>query len=106
MPEDDIFIFITQLISEHKVKQGDVIISLIKAKLQQHFLVTEEEANAIWLKYEMQSNEYTLQHPENGEFIESNNSGIDIAIYSQHPYYYFNIDNITSLQSYYRIYLL
>ena len=103
--ENEIMTFITQMLTEHKI-QGEVLIPMIINSVQEEFQLTEKEAREIVGKRLQQDSEFVIQVPEDGEFTESNNPGIDIKIYSQHPLYYFQLNRVNSFESYSRIYTL
>lgn len=57
-------------------------------------------------KWQEQRGTFTLVVPEDNEFMESFNPGIDIHIFPQHPFYHFHVKRVDSYQSFQRIYSL
>ena len=103
--ENDISAFITQLSMEYKLA-GESFIPYGVARIQEEFQLSEKDAKERMAKWIQSKEKVTIQVPEEGEFTESNHPGTDIAIYSQHPLYYFQINRVTSIESYQRIYTL
>lgn len=103
--ENQIDAFISQLVTEQKI-QGEMLIRLVIQQLEEEFLLSEQEAKEIVTKYLQQKDHVIVQVPEEGEITETNNSGIDIHIYSHHPYYECQINRINSLEALERIYTL
>jgi hypothetical protein len=103
--EDKIFSFITQLATEKTLNGENPSIELINA-IQTEFQLSKRESVDIMAEWFRKKGTFTLQAPEEGEFIESYNPGIDIHIYAQHPSYYFHINRIDNYETYTRIYTL
>jgi hypothetical protein len=103
--EDKTFAFLTQL-STKKQLDGEGLIPELISALQDEFTLSKKEAVDLVAKWHEQSATYTVQIPEEGEFIESFNPGIDVHIYAQHPSYYFHINRIDSYETYIRLYTL
>jgi hypothetical protein len=74
--------------------------------LQDEFELTLEEAKTKFGEWTKNRSTFTLQVPEEGEFIESFNPGIDIHIHAQHPAYHIHVNRIDSYATYLRIYTL
>jgi hypothetical protein len=100
--EDKIFTFITQLITDEEEDEPIYIIE----QIQKEFQMTYKEAVAELKEWRNQRGTFTIQVPEEGEFVESYNPGIDIHIYAQHPLYTFHVYRIDSYQTYLRIFTL
>ena len=103
--ESEVATFITQLWTQHKI-QGETLIALIITTIQEEFQVTETEAKEFMTKWLQDKEKFMVQNPEEGEFTETNNAGIDIKLYAQHPFYYVQLQRVNSIHSYYRIYTL
>ena len=103
--EDKTFAFLTQF-STTKMLDGESAISEQISALQNEFQLSKREAIEIVSKWLEQRGTFTVQIPEDGEFIESFNPGIDIHIYAQHPSYYFHVNRIDSQETYVRIFTL
>ena len=100
--EDKIFTFITQTVTE---KEKEIGMEVVEA-IQEEFDLSKQEALDIFAEWIDKSGEFTVQLPEEGEFMESFNPGIDIYIHAQHPSYHFHIHRIDSNETYQRIYTL
>lgn len=104
--EDKIFSFLTQY-ATNKILEGEESpdIQVIR-DLQNEFKISKKEAIEIYAEWYKKRGTFTVQIPEEGEFIESFNPGIDIHIFAQHPSYYFHINRIDSHETYVRIFTL
>jgi len=100
--EDKIFTFITQMVTE---KEKDAGMEIVEA-IQEEFDFSKQEALNVFAQWLDKNGEFTVQLPEEGEFMESFNPGIDIYIYAQHPSYHFHVHRIDSNETYQRIYTL
>jgi hypothetical protein len=103
--ENQTFSFLTQYATS-KMLEGDSQDANIIIALQNEFQLTKKEAVDIYSEWYSKKGAFTLTIPEDGEFIESFNPGIDIHIFSQHPAYYFHVNRIDSYDTYLRIYTL
>jgi len=103
--EDKIFTYLTQY-QTTKMLDGEFATLELINELQDEFQFSKKEAIALVAKWYEQRGTFTVQLPEDGEFSESFNPGIDIHIYGQHPSYYFHINRIDSINTYRRIYSL
>jgi hypothetical protein len=103
--EDNIFSFLTQY-STSKILNGETPDASVINALQSEFQLSKNEATNIFAEWYKKRGTFTLQIPEDGEFIESFNPGIDIHIYAQHPSYYFHINRVDSYETYIRIHTL
>lgn len=99
------FSFLTQYATK-KILQGEANEYEMVLELQKEFQLSKLEAKSIVNKWMDQKGKYTLQTPDDGEFIESYNSGVDIHIYAQHPSYFFHVNNVDSIETLRRIYTL
>jgi hypothetical protein len=103
--EDKIFSFLTQFATS-KMLDGESPDTEVINALQNEFQFTKKEATDYFAEWYKKRGTFTLQLPEDGEFIESFNPGIDIHIFAQHPSYYFHINRIDSYETYLRIFTL
>lgn len=104
--EDKVFTFITQYATKNSLDGEDVNATQLVELLQDEFMFSPKEAKEALSNWLKNRSAFTLQLPEDGEFIESFNPGIDIHIHSQHPSYYFHINRVDSYATYLRIYTL
>lgn len=103
--ESRIFMFITQITTNMALDGENPDMNIITA-IQNEFEISRREAADIFADWYQQRGNYTIQIPEEGEFIESFNPGIDIRIYSKHPIYHIHVTRIDNISSYSRIYTL
>ena len=104
--EDKIFTLMTQYATRKELEGEPVDPRQLIEMLQDEFEFTFEEAKEKFSEWSQNRGTFTLQLPEEGEFIESFNPGIDIHIHAQHPAYHFHIHRIDSQATYLRIYTL
>lgn len=100
--EDKFFSFLTQFTTD-KILEGESIASDILRALRDAFEISEKEATTIIKRWMEQRGTFTIAVPEENEFMESYNPGIDIHIYSQHPFYTFHINRVDSVDTNRRI---
>ena len=100
--EDKYFSFLTQFATEKLVDGETFSVDIVKA-VQLEFEISEKDAKTIVKKWLEQRGSFTIAVPEEREFMESYNPGIDIHIYSQHPFYVFHLNRVDSIESYNRI---
>lgn len=103
--EDKIFSFLTQYATS-KMLDGESPDAQVINALQNEFTISRREASDAFAEWYKKRGTFTLQIPDEGEFIESFNPGIDIHIFAQHPSYYFHINRIDSYETYLRIFTL
>ncbi len=103
--EDKTFSFLTQYATAKALEGESAEYEMIGA-LQNEFQISKANATEIVAKWFDQRGTFTLTLPEEGEFIESFNPGIDIHIYAQHPSYICHVNRIDSYETYLRIYSL
>jgi hypothetical protein len=104
--EDKVFTLMTQYATRKELEGEQVEPRHIVEMLQDEFQYTFEEAKEKFSEWSKNRTTFTLQLPEEGEFIESFNPGIDIHIHAQHPAYHFHIHRVDSRATYFRIYTL
>ena len=103
--EDKYFTFLTQLDTKLSLQGEASVIGMIEG-LETEFLLPRETATQIYTEWLTKRGQFSLEVPEEGEFMKLNNPGIDIHIYEQHPLYYFHINRVDSYETYRRIYTL
>lgn len=103
--EDKYFTFLTQLDTKLSL-QGEVSALGMIEGLETEFLLPRDNATDIYTSWLTKKGQFSLEVPEEGEFMKLNNPGIDIHIYEQHPLYYFHINRIDSYDTYRRLYTL
>jgi hypothetical protein len=103
--EDKTFTFLTQFATS-RLLDGEAATTELITALQDEFKLSKKEAVDLVAKWFEQRGTFTVQIPEEGEFIESFNPGIDIHIYAQHPSYYFHINRVDSYETYIRLFTL
>jgi hypothetical protein len=103
--EDKIFSFLTQYATS-KMLEGESPDTEVINALQNEFKFSRREASDAFAEWYKKRGTFTLQIPDDGEFIESFNPGIDIHIFAQHPSYYFHINRIDSYETYLRVFTL
>ncbi|NDB85126.1 MAG: hypothetical protein EB127_20860, partial [Alphaproteobacteria bacterium] len=97
--EDRIFAFLTQ-IATHEIIAGETREDTWAPRVSEEFQLTLSEARKQVVSWLAQRNEYVLAVPETKDYILNKNPGVDIAIYAQHPMYYFHIYRVESFQVY------
>lgn len=103
--EDKVFSFLTQYATS-KMLEGESPDAEVLSALQNEFQFSRKEATDYFAEWYKKRGTFTLQIPEDSEFIESFNPGIDIHIFAQHPSYYFHVNRIDSYETYLRIFTL
>ena len=103
--EDKTFTFLTQFATS-RLLDGEAATTELITALQDEFKLSKKEAVDLVAKWFEQRGTFTVQIPEDGEFIESFNPGIDVHIYAQHPSYYFHINRVDSYETYIRLFTL
>jgi hypothetical protein len=103
--EDKTFTFLTQYATSKSLDGESPDADVITA-LQSEFQFSKREAIDTYAEWYRKKGMFTLQLPEDGEFIESFNPGIDIHIFAQHPSYYFHVNRIDSYETYLRVFTL
>ena len=102
--EDRVFSFLTQyvtrisLLKEPASQERRTLVD----RVMEEFQIDRDEATKRVTDW-YSRNEVSLAVPETKDFILTNNPGIDIAIFGQHPFYTFHVYRVTSLISLRRI---
>jgi len=103
--EDNVFTFITQLATKKSI-EGEAPDASVLQAIQQEFSFTQQEALDAVADWYKKKGVFTVQVPEEGEFVESYHSGIDIHIHVQEPSYYFHMYRADDEKTYTRIFTL
>ena len=102
--ESNVFQLITQYAMQQRLAGEEINAARVTTMLQEQFQFTPNEAAASFKEWLDKRGAFTLQQPEEGEFIESFHPGIDLHIYDQHPSYYISINRINSEENYRRLF--
>lgn len=100
--ENRIFTFLT-LVSNRRLVQGEAVVGELVGMLEDEFQLDTEEAKTYVAKWFKSKGEYQLVAGDTSTFAEVNNTGIEIAIFSQHPFYSFHLYNVDSTKNLKRI---
>ncbi|NBV77175.1 hypothetical protein EBR66_03370 [bacterium] len=100
--EDRIQTFITQVI-HRKVLRGEGIATNLVDLVADEFQIDMAEARKQVAKKFQAQGAVAIVNPASSEYMHENNSGIDIAIFAQHPFYTFHLYNVNSLENLQRI---
>lgn len=103
--EDKVFSFITQYTTDKALDGEAPDVGMIDA-IQNEFQFSKKEATKAFAEWFQKRGDFTVQIPEEGEFMESFNPGIDIHIYAQHPSYFFHVNRIDNYETYKRVFTL
>jgi hypothetical protein len=100
--EDRIQTFLTQVI-QRKVLRGEGGIRDLVSLVADEFQIGYDEARKQVSSKLQNQGEVTLIVPETREYMRQNNTGIDVSIFAQHPFYTFHLSNVNSLENLRRI---
>ena len=103
--EDKLFSFLTQFTTQ-KIIEGEGALSDMVTALQDEFQLSTDDSRKTVDRWLEQKGTFSVVLPDENEFMESFNPGIDIHIYSQHPFYAFQANRIDSYDAFHRIYTL
>lgn len=103
--ENSIFAFLTQYAESKKLEGTHQSPGMI-AKLQEEFLMSELDATMAIEKWYEKEGALSIAIPEENEFMEYFNPGIDIHIFGAHPSYSFHVHRIDSYVTLERLYSL
>ena len=103
--EDKMFQFITQL-AEKVSMQGDAPKEGWLESIQDEFEISQDEAKSVFGNWLKNRSTFTVQLPEEGEFVDSFHPGVDLHMYADHPLYYIHIHRVDSMLTYRRIHTL
>jgi len=76
---------------------------MLKVKLQKEFQLSDRDAQETIRQWYAQRGTFTLTVPEENEFMKSFNPGIDLDIFSQHPFYSIQVRRLNSYPTFQRI---
>ncbi|NDG27026.1 MAG: hypothetical protein EB120_07620, partial [Proteobacteria bacterium] len=103
--EDKIGTFLTQY-ATRLILQGEGLTTELIRATQAEFALSDEEARAAVARWFENRGAFTVAVPEDGDFIEAYNPGVDLYIFGQHPYYSIHCHRIDSFHTFRRIYSL
>jgi hypothetical protein len=103
--EDTVFTFISQYTSKQYLN-GEMPDDSLIDQLQEQFQITRDKAIEYIDNFREQSATFTVTNPEENEFMESFNPGIDIHIYAKHPIYTVHAHRVDSYDTFQRLYTL
>jgi hypothetical protein len=103
--ENNMFSFLTQL-SESKKLDGMELSADTISKLQDAFQISELDARTVIIQWLERGGTLSVVVPEENEFMEAFNPGIDIHIYGPHPEYTVHVHRIDSYLTLQRLYSL
>jgi hypothetical protein len=94
--------FLTQLL-ERKDIEGANKNEIIQERLAEEFSIPRQDARLAFEQYITKRRQVTAVDPETNTFKPTNNSGIDILIFQQAPYFFFHLYNIDSYKNLQRV---
>lgn len=94
--QDDVYSFLTQVQSRGILKGEGAGPQFIDA-VQTEFQFDREYATKVVRDWLAQSDDVVPAVPEEYDFYQKNNPGIDIAVFAQHPFYSFHLYRVDSL---------
>jgi hypothetical protein len=103
--EDKIGTFLIQY-ATRLILQGEGLTTELIRATQAEFALSDEEARAAVARWFENRGAFTVAVPEDGDFIEAYNPGVDLYIFGQHPYYSIHCHRIDSFHTFQRIYSL
>jgi hypothetical protein len=105
--ESAISSYITQYVTQKGLEGEEAVVSRETVlELQEQFQLSDTQAKSAVKDWLTRDTTFTPTAPEENEFIESFNPGIDIHIYPQHPFYSFHLQRVDSYEAFQRIYTL
>jgi hypothetical protein len=94
--------FLTQLL-ERKDIEGVNKNEIIQERLAEEFSIPREDARTAFEKYITKRRQVTAVDPETNTYKPTNNSGIDVLIFQQAPYFFFHVYNVDSYKNLQRV---
>ena len=85
--------FLTQLL-ERKDIEGANKNEIIQERLAEEFSIPREDARVAFEQYITKRRQITAVDPETNTYKPTNNSGIDVLIFQQAPYFFFHLYNV------------
>ena len=105
--EDKIGTFLTQYTTDKVLKGTSTIYdSEMLRRVMDEFQISQTEATEEIGKWKERKDTPAIVNPDENDFTENYNPGIDIHIYGQHPDYFCHVHEVNSYQSFQRIYSL
>lgn len=103
--EDKIHSFISQYVSRKSVSSSSFLKELSQVVVEEFNMDPKDVKKKIeqWVE---KREDFTTTAPELGEFVETYNPGIDIAIFGAHPFYTIHCYRISSSRTLARLYTL
>jgi hypothetical protein len=103
--ENSIFAFLTQYAESKKLEGTQQSAGMI-TRLQEEFLMSELDATTYIEKWYEKEGILSVKIPEENEFMDASNPGIDIHIFAAHPTYSFHVHRVDSYLTLERLYSL
>jgi len=103
--ENSIFAFLTQYAESKKLEGTQQSAGMI-TRLQEEFLMSELDATMYIEKWYEKEGILSVKIPEENEFMDAFNPGIDIHIFAAHPTYSFHVHRVDSYLTLERLYSL
>lgn len=100
--EDRIQAFITQVMNR-KLAKGEALLANLTELVADEFQLDIEEARRKVAQKLQNQGEVALVVPETRDYRRQYVSGIDIAVFAQHPFYTFHLYNVNSLENLERV---
>ena len=94
--------FLTQLL-ERKDIEGANKNEIIQERLAEEFSIPREDARVAFEQYITKRRQITAVDPETNTYKPTNNSGIDVLIFQQAPYFFFHLYNVDSYKNLQRV---
>lgn len=101
--EGRVFAFLTQYLTR-KDTIGEGLPENIIEQVAKEFKLDDEEAERYVTKWLKSRGKYDAV--DSSEFVEVNNTGIEVSIIAQHPWYHVNLYNVDTLENLRRILML
>ena len=96
------FQFLIRISDLQKIKGATSLPSLVQL-YKEEFDVSDQVAHARVSSFLSESDKYSLVDPQTLDYTQTENPGIDIAIFGKHPHYTFHIYRVDSLVTLHRI---
>ena len=103
--ENSIFAFLTQY-AETKNLEGLEITGDMLVQLQEEFQMSSSDAKIYAEQWGERNGTLSVTVPEENEFMQSFNPGIDIHVYAAHPTYTFHVHRVDSYKTFQRLWSL
>jgi hypothetical protein len=103
--ENSIFAFLTQYV-ESKNLEGLEITGDMLVQLQEEFQMSSSDSKIYAEQWLERNGTLTVTVPEENEFMQFFNPGIDIHVYAAHPTYTFHVHRVDSYKTFQRLWSL